>query len=378
MNDRPRGQSAAVARCAVCAAYEADDVRAAEPHRGDVLALDLRDASRRCSPHSDPRRLPAELAPAIGPGGLLHLTVRTDDLTPELWEDLLVEAGFTVDDMTTADTANAADTDTDNADAVVGMGTAGRPGGHRLIRARRRDRTPYPRVASSARVGARPPTAHAMIGVGVIVRDGAGRVLLGLHRGGTWELPGGALEPGESVAAAAVRELREETGLRAHEHDVTVFAMLLDTAAGARRADRPDTGDDADGADGTNGTGAGLTRVTMAAVVTVYDGAVLAAEPELIRHWRWTRADELPSPLFTPSAQVLAAWRPELDIEHGPVHRLDVMDRTAPGTGPGSGPGSGSGSGSGSGTDSGPASGPPVQRDPARKPGGSRPGGSAS
>ncbi|WP_051765284.1 NUDIX domain-containing protein [Streptomyces sp. NRRL F-5135] len=179
-----------------------------------------------------------------------------------------------------------------------------------------------------------------MIGVGVIVRDGAGRVLLGLHRGGTWELPGGALEPGESVAAAAVRELREETGLRAHEHDVTVFAMLLDTAVGAPREDRPDKGGDTHWTDGTD---AGLARVTMAAVVTVYDGAVLAAEPELIRHWRWTRADELPSPLFTPSAQVLAAWRPELDIEHGPVHRLDVLDRTAPGTGPGFGPATGLG-----------------------------------
>ncbi len=338
MNGRPTGQSAAVARCAVCAAYEARDVRAAGAHRVGVLALDLRDVSHRCSPHSDPRRLPAELAPAIGPGGLLHLTVRTDDLTPELWEDLLVEAGFTVDDMTTGDTVNA--DDTVDADAVVGMGTAGRPGGHRLIRARRRDRPPYPRVASSPRVGARPPTAHAMIGVGVIVRDGAGRVLLGLHRGGTWELPGGALEPGESVAAAAVRELREETGLRAHEHDVTVFAMLLDTAVGAPREDRPDKGGDTHWTDGTD---AGLARVTMAAVVTVYDGAVLAAEPELIRHWRWTRADELPSPLFTPSAQVLAAWRPELDIEHGPVHRLDVLDRTAPGTGPGFGPATGLG-----------------------------------
>ncbi|MGS2587971.1 nucleotide triphosphate diphosphatase NUDT15 [Streptomyces hebeiensis] len=348
MNDRPTGQSAAVARCAVCAAYEAHGVRAAERHRGDVLALDLRDASRRCSPHSDPRRLPAELASAIGPGGLLHLTVRTDDLTPELWEDLLVEAGFTVDEMTTGDTVNTAD-----ATADADMLAAGRSGGHRLIRARRRDRPPYPRVAGSPRVGARPPTAHAMIGVGVIVRDGAGRILLGLHRGGTWELPGGALEPGESVAAAAVRELREETGLRAHEHDVTVFAMLLDTAVGAPRTDRPDKDGDADGTD------TALARVTMAAVVTVYDGAVLAAEPELIRHWRWTRADELPSPLFTPSAQVLAAWRPELDIEHGPVHRLDVMDRTAPGTGPGFG--TGPGLGPGSGTGSGPAPGAPVQ-----------------
>jgi 8-oxo-dGTP diphosphatase len=57
---------------------------------------------------------------------------------------------------------------------------------------------------------------HPFIGVGaVIVRDG--RVLL-IRRGqapllGEWSLPGGALECGESLRDAAVREAQEETGL---------------------------------------------------------------------------------------------------------------------------------------------------------------------
>lgn len=52
-------------------------------------------------------------------------------------------------------------------------------------------------------------------GVAAVVRDEQGRVLL--HRradDGTWTLPSGAIEPGETPAAAVERETREETGLQ--------------------------------------------------------------------------------------------------------------------------------------------------------------------
>ena len=53
--------------------------------------------------------------------------------------------------------------------------------------------------------------------VGAIIRDAAGRLLL-IRRGhepeaGSWSLPGGRVEPGESDAQALVWEMREETGL---------------------------------------------------------------------------------------------------------------------------------------------------------------------
>jgi 8-oxo-dGTP pyrophosphatase MutT (NUDIX family) len=52
-------------------------------------------------------------------------------------------------------------------------------------------------------------------GSAVILIDRDGRVLLH-HRtdDGTWGLPGGALEPGERLEDAAVREVQEEVGLK--------------------------------------------------------------------------------------------------------------------------------------------------------------------
>lgn len=54
--------------------------------------------------------------------------------------------------------------------------------------------------------------------VGGIVLDGAGRLLLVLRghapSAGTWSVPGGRIEAGESDAEATAREVLEETGLQ--------------------------------------------------------------------------------------------------------------------------------------------------------------------
>ena len=50
-------------------------------------------------------------------------------------------------------------------------------------------------------------------GVAAVIFDGDGVLLQRRDDNGKWGLPGGGVEPGESVRAAIVREVREETGL---------------------------------------------------------------------------------------------------------------------------------------------------------------------
>ena len=65
--------------------------------------------------------------------------------------------------------------------------------------------------------------------VGVVLTDGQGRVFAGQRADmdtPAWQMPQGGIDKGETPVEAALRELREETGVR--KRDVTVLAETAD------------------------------------------------------------------------------------------------------------------------------------------------------
>lgn len=60
-----------------------------------------------------------------------------------------------------------------------------------------------------------PPPNSLVPAASAVVTDDQGRILLARRRDNTlWTIPGGAMEPGESIIETAVREVEEETGVR--------------------------------------------------------------------------------------------------------------------------------------------------------------------
>lgn len=134
---------------------------------------------------------------------------------------------------------------------------------------------------------------HIGAGVGIMVIR-AGKLLLGkrsedpetadseLHGEGTWTMPGGKIEFGESFEDTAVRELFEETGM--HLKELRVMCVNNDKTEDAH-------------------------FITIGILAKKYAGEPKVTEPEEITEWKWFDLNKIPRNLFMPSAKILENYR---------------------------------------------------------------------
>jgi 8-oxo-dGTP diphosphatase len=140
-------------------------------------------------------------------------------------------------------------------------------------------------------------TDKKKIGVGfgvMLMRDG--KVLLGkrhddpekadslLDGAGKWTMPGGKLDFGETFEVGAKREVSEETGIEVGK--VEVICMNQDIVEGAH-------------------------FVTIGLICKEFSGEPKVMEPDEITVWDWFDLDNLPSPLYLPSAKVFENYAQE-------------------------------------------------------------------
>ena len=134
------------------------------------------------------------------------------------------------------------------------------------------------------------------VGFGIMLMRG-GKILLGrrhadpekadseLHGEGTWTMPGGKLEFGESFEDGAKREVFEETGLQLNE--ARVICVNNDKNEYAH-------------------------FVTIGLFSDKFSGEAKVMEPDEIVEWQWFGLDDLPTPLYFPSEKIIENYRKKL------------------------------------------------------------------
>lgn len=106
-----------------------------------------------------------------------------------------------------------------------------------------------------------------------------------LHGEGTWTMPGGKLEFGESFEEGAKREVREETGMILKE--VNVICVNNDKNEYAH-------------------------FITIGLFSEKFEGEPSIMEPDEIVKWRWFNLNNLPTPLYFPSAKIIENYRKKI------------------------------------------------------------------
>lgn len=123
------------------------------------------------------------------------------------------------------------------------------------------------------------PLSQLSMGVCIVIFDGKKRILLGKrknnYQSGSYGLPGGRVELGESLSAAALRELQEETGLIAYEMSYV----------GVVRETQEETNE----------------FIHFAFTSNDYEGEVENIEPDKCEGWEWLSLDDLDKSKILPA-----------------------------------------------------------------------------
>ncbi len=128
------------------------------------------------------------------------------------------------------------------------------------------------------------------VGAAVFVRK-EGKVLMGLREGfgsGTWCAPGGHIELNEKAIECVVRETKEESGV---EIANIRFLNIVETIW-------PEEG----------------THYITLMYVADWKSGEPRAQPEEFQRWEWHPWDNLPSPLFRPTASFVAEGINPLEV----------------------------------------------------------------
>jgi len=117
------------------------------------------------------------------------------------------------------------------------------------------------------------------VGIGVLIQNDKNQVLLGermgSHGAGEWCFPGGHLDFGETIAEAAIRETKEETGL-----DVSECKLI--SVADELRYIKTDN-----------------KHFLNIGIMAKYEGGEpKVMEPNKCKEWKWFSLEELPEKML--------------------------------------------------------------------------------